>query len=60
MHLKILSSLSKLATTVAILPFVGKWFLMKKKIDVIPEKWKQNEPLTEVKSTEGVQIVKNV
>ena len=46
MHLKTLSSLSKLGTTVAALLFVGRWFALKQKINVLPEKCKKNEPLT--------------
>ena len=60
MHLKTLSSSSKLGTTVATLLFEGRWFALKQKINVLPEKCKQNEPLTKVKGIEGVQIVKNV
>ena len=60
MHLKTLSSSSKLGTTVATLLFVGRWFALKQKINVLPEKCKQSEPLTKVKGIEGVQIVKNV
>ena len=60
MHLNTLSSSSKLGTTVAILLFEGRWFALKQKINVLPEKRKQNEPLTKVKGIEGVQIVKNV
>ena len=58
MRLKTLSSSSKLATTVATLLFVGRWFALKQKIIMYFQK--QNEPLTKVKGIEGVQIVKNV
>ena len=58
MRLKTLSSSSKLATTVATLLFVGRWFALKQKKIMYFQK--QNEPLTKVKGTEGVQIVKNV
>ena len=44
MHLKTLSSSSKLGTIVATLLFVGRWFALKQKINVLPEKCKQNEP----------------
>ena len=60
MHLKILSFSSKLATTVATLLFVDRWFALKQKINVLPEECKQNELLTKVKGIEGVQIVKNI
>ena len=58
MRLKTLSSSSKLATTVATLLFVGRWFALKQKKIMYFQK--QNEPLTKVKGIEGVQIVKNV
>ena len=59
-HLKILSSSSKLGATVVTLFFVGRWFALKQKVNVLPEKCKQNELLTKIKGIEGVQIVKNV
>ena len=43
MHLKTLSSSSKLGTTVATLLFVGRWFALKQKNNVLSEKCKQNE-----------------
>ena len=43
MHLKSLSSSSKLGTTVATLLFVGRSFALKQKNNVLSEKCKQNE-----------------
>ena len=60
MRLKTLSSSSRLGTTVATLLYVGRLFALKQKINVLPEKCKRNEPLTNVKGVEGVQIVKNI